>query len=343
MSLRVSTSRSLMPGLLGGHVQRRADHLGDAGEQRLVGQLLAQRLGHPEVDHLDAPASCRARRTRTLDGLRSRWMIPFWWACCTAWQTCDEQLQPLPRGQPVLVAELGDRHALDQLHHEVRPAGRGRPAVEHPGDVRVVHDRQGLPLGLEPGDHLPRVHPRLEHLQRDLAADRLGLLGHVDDAEPALADLLQQLVRADRPSPGPSAGGRGRSGRVRGRRPAGPGSLRPGCRGPAAGPRRRPRRAASPAQAASRYAARSAGGRDGERSRKRSSASVDAVGSARRDARTRRAMHRRCSRISSAGRSQAPPTWRSAARPGRTPSAGRRWPGRCPGRRPPARPVRPAK
>ena len=25
--------------------------------------------------------------TRTLDGLRSRWMIPFWWACCTAWQT----------------------------------------------------------------------------------------------------------------------------------------------------------------------------------------------------------------------------------------------------------------
>ena len=25
--------------------------------------------------------------TSTLPGLRSRWMIPFWWACCTAWQT----------------------------------------------------------------------------------------------------------------------------------------------------------------------------------------------------------------------------------------------------------------
>ncbi len=25
--------------------------------------------------------------TSTLDGLRSRWMIPFWWACCTASQT----------------------------------------------------------------------------------------------------------------------------------------------------------------------------------------------------------------------------------------------------------------
>ena len=25
--------------------------------------------------------------TITLLGFRSRWMIPFWWACCTAWQT----------------------------------------------------------------------------------------------------------------------------------------------------------------------------------------------------------------------------------------------------------------
>ena len=27
------------------------------------------------------------RQTRMFDGLRSRWMMPFWWACCTAWQT----------------------------------------------------------------------------------------------------------------------------------------------------------------------------------------------------------------------------------------------------------------
>jgi hypothetical protein len=61
----------------------------------------------------------------------------------------------------------------------------------------VVHEGQGLPLGLEPGHHLPGVHSRLEHLQRDLPTDRLRLLGHEDDAEPALADLLQQLVRTD--------------------------------------------------------------------------------------------------------------------------------------------------
>ena len=36
----------------------------------------------------------------------------------------DEQLQPLPRREVVLVAVAGDRHALDQLHDEVGPAGR---------------------------------------------------------------------------------------------------------------------------------------------------------------------------------------------------------------------------
>ena len=49
----------------------------------------------------------------------------------------------------------------------------GRAGVEHLGDVRMVHHRQRLPLGLEAGDDLPRVHARLDDLQRDPAADRL--------------------------------------------------------------------------------------------------------------------------------------------------------------------------
>ena len=44
---------------------------------------------------------------------------------------------------------------------------------------------------------LPRVHPRLDDLQRDGPLDRLGLLGHEHHAHAAFADLLQQLVRAD--------------------------------------------------------------------------------------------------------------------------------------------------
>ena len=61
----------------------------------------------------------------------------------------------------------------------------------------MIHDRQRLPLGLEAGHHLLGVHARLEDLQRDLATDRLLLLGHEDDAETTLANLLQQLVGPD--------------------------------------------------------------------------------------------------------------------------------------------------
>ena len=39
-------------GLLRAHVERRADHLGEPGVDRLLGQRLADRLGHAEVDHL---------------------------------------------------------------------------------------------------------------------------------------------------------------------------------------------------------------------------------------------------------------------------------------------------
>jgi hypothetical protein len=109
----------------------------------------------------------------------------------------DEQLQTLPRRELVGVAVLRDRHPVNQLHHEVRPARLSCPRVEHPGDVLVVHHRQRLPLGLEPGHDLPRVHSRLEYLQGDPAAHRLRLLGHEDQTEAAFADLLQQLVRAD--------------------------------------------------------------------------------------------------------------------------------------------------
>ena len=96
------------------------------------------------------------------------------------------------------------------------PAGVGGAGVEHLGDVRVVHQRQRLPLGLEAGDDLPGVHARLDDLQRDLAADGVLLLGHEDDAEAALADLLQQLVAAD-----DRADALGRRGEVAGRADAG--------------------------------------------------------------------------------------------------------------------------
>ena len=61
----------------------------------------------------------------------------------------------------------------------------------------MIHHRQGLPFRLETCNHLPRIHTRLDDLQRHTALNRLLLLGHVDHAHAAFADLLQQLERAD--------------------------------------------------------------------------------------------------------------------------------------------------
>ena len=98
-----------------------------------------------------------------------------------------------------------------------RPVSR-RAGVEHLGDVGVVHHRQRLPLGLEARDDLLRVHAELDDLERDAAPHRLALLGHEHGAESAFADLLQQLVGADRCAEALQAGlGRGmrrRGGRV---------------------------------------------------------------------------------------------------------------------------------
>ncbi len=109
----------------------------------------------------------------------------------------NEQIQPLPRREVVLVAIAGDRHPFDEVHDEVGPAGASCTGVQHAGDVRVVHQGQRLPFGLEAGDNLFRVHAGLDQLDGDEALDRLGLLRHPDAAHAAFADLLQKLIRTD--------------------------------------------------------------------------------------------------------------------------------------------------
>ena len=76
----------------------------------------------------------------------------------------------------------------------------GLAAVDDLGDIGVAHQGQGLALGLEAGDDLARVHPRLDDLERHHPADRLVLLGHEDHAEAALADRFEELVGADLPA-----------------------------------------------------------------------------------------------------------------------------------------------
>ena len=136
-----------------------------------------------------------------------------------------QQLQTLARAEIALVAELGDWHAADEFHDEVRPTrgkgdrsnlpgrpggccaqigpvpfsapGFGAARIEHFGDIGMIHQRQHLPLGLEAGDDLTAVHARLDDLQGDFALDRRCLLGHEDGSHAAHAQLLQQLVGTD--------------------------------------------------------------------------------------------------------------------------------------------------
>ncbi|HVK17369.1 MAG TPA: protein kinase, partial [Fimbriiglobus sp.] len=85
-----------------------------------------------------------------------------------------------PSGRPYFVMELVKSVPITEFcdHNHLTP-------------------RQRLPLGLEPGQHLPRVHAGLDQLECDQPLDRLGLLRHPDAAHAALADRLDQLVRAD--------------------------------------------------------------------------------------------------------------------------------------------------
>jgi hypothetical protein len=58
-------------------------------------------------------------------------------------------------------------------------------------------DRQRLSLRFESGDDALGNHAQLDHLERDVSADRFFLLGHVDHATPALRKFLEQLETAD--------------------------------------------------------------------------------------------------------------------------------------------------
>jgi hypothetical protein len=108
-----------------------------------------------------------------------------------------EEFQSLVRRELLVVAVGDDRNPPDQFHHEVRPARLGRAGVQDLGDVRMVHERQSLPLGLEPRDDFPRIHAGLDDLECDPAADGVLLLGDEHEPKSTLTDLLQQLVGAD--------------------------------------------------------------------------------------------------------------------------------------------------
>ena len=164
--------------------------------ERLLGQLLAHGFGDAKVDDLGYwPDVMHFHQQVT--GLQIAVDHAFLMRVLHAVAEGNEQLQSLARRELVLIAVLGDRRPFDQLHREIGSSRVGRTGVEHLGDVRMIHQGQGLPLGFEPRHHLARVHAGLDDLQGHFAADGLPLRRHVHDAHAPFANLLQQLVGAD--------------------------------------------------------------------------------------------------------------------------------------------------
>ena len=182
--------------LFGAHVQRRADHLCELGEQRPLTQFLIERLGDAEVDHFHHrhPLVKRDHHIRGLDVTVDD--APLMGVLDRA-ADVDEQPQPVIDGEPVLVAVVGDRDASDQFHHKVGMALKRGPGVQDAGDVGMIHHRQRLPLGLKPRDHFTGVHTGFDQLECYLSLERVRLLGQEHGPHPTLADLFEQRVTVD--------------------------------------------------------------------------------------------------------------------------------------------------
>jgi hypothetical protein len=108
-----------------------------------------------------------------------------------------EKFQPFSGREIIFVAKAGDFYTANQLHDEEWPTGIGRASIQHLGNIGVVHQRQGLALGLEAANDLFGIHAQLDDLERDAATDRFFLVRHVHDTATAFANLLQEFVAAD--------------------------------------------------------------------------------------------------------------------------------------------------
>jgi hypothetical protein len=135
--------------------------------------------------------------SRTMfSGLRSRWMIPRWWASASAASTWHEHVDHAPeRERSIVVDDAREVPPAQELHHEVELAAV-LAEVDDRDRVRVVQAARRAGLGDESDrGALVTEQVRMDDLDRDRAPERL-LLGAVDPAHAADADELQDDVAA---------------------------------------------------------------------------------------------------------------------------------------------------
>ena len=198
MSLRVSTSSPLISACSGLMYSGVPTICAKLREQRLLGQLLAGRLGDAEVDHLGHRHAV-VQRDQDVRRLEVAVDDPLLMRVLDRLADRDEQLQPLARSSGWFWSQYSVIGTpAHQLHHEVRPAGVGRAGVEDLGDVRDGPSSPAPAARPRSGRSTCRVSmPGLMTFSATLRRTGSRLLGHEDDADAAFADLLQQLVAAD--------------------------------------------------------------------------------------------------------------------------------------------------
>ena len=272
-------------------------------------------------------------------------MIPFWWACCTAWQTGTNSSSRC-RG----VSWCSSQYSVIGTPLTSSMTKYGRPASVVPASSTLAMfgwsiSARACRSASNRAMTCLRVHARLDELQRHLALDRLGLLGHVDGAHAALADLLHAACtgRSTVPADSAAGGDRCRAGRRRTSAAGGSRKLAELRRGPRAAPRRgaaaprrrrRPRPGTRPGPAPGRVSTAARKIDSICRSVRRIAGPPEAVASRQCDGRIEDRLNRRAG---FSGPAAVVAVELEAARPGRTPSGGRRWPRRRPARRPPRR------
>ena len=135
--------------------------------------------------------------TRMFDGLMSRWMMPFWCACWMAWQTWMNS-----SSRSAVVRLFWSQYSVILMPRTSSMTKYGRPVSVAPASRTLAMFGWSISASAwrsasNRAMTLLRVHAQLDDLEGDAPPDRLLLLGHVNHAAAAFADLLQQLVTAD--------------------------------------------------------------------------------------------------------------------------------------------------
>ena len=105
------------------------------------------------------------------------------------------------------IAVVRDAFADHQFHSEERTALAALAGIEDFRDAWMIHQGQGLSFGLEPGDHIRRVHAEFDDLERDFASEGFELLGAIDDPTPAFSELFEDAVAIESVDEGMGCGG----------------------------------------------------------------------------------------------------------------------------------------